>query len=46
MRQIKKRNETFLGKPVYYSDVYINEPERFIGFVKQLNELCLSQEKI
>jgi len=33
------------GKPVYYSDVYIDKPERFIEFVKQLNVLCQNQDK-
>jgi hypothetical protein len=44
--RLKSAMKLLFGKPVYYSDVYIDEPERFIKFVKQLNELCLSQEKV
>jgi hypothetical protein len=38
--RIKSAMKVLFGKPVYYSDVYINEPEKFRGFVDKLNELC------
>jgi hypothetical protein len=41
--RLKSAMKLLFGKPVYYSDVYIDEPERFIEFVKQLNVLCQSQ---
>jgi hypothetical protein len=28
------------GKPVYYSDVYIESTEKFKKFVEDLNKLC------
>ena len=28
------------GKPVYYSDVYIEKTETFKGFVAKLDDLC------
>jgi hypothetical protein len=33
------------GKPVYYSDVYIESPERFMKFVEDLNKLCMKENK-
>jgi len=38
--RLKSAMKLLFGKPVYYSDVYIDEPEKFIEFVKQLNVLC------
>ena len=43
--RLKSAMKLLFGKPVYYSDVYIDEPERFIEFVKQLNVLCHYQGK-
>jgi len=43
--RLKSAMKLLFGKPVYYSDVYIDEPERFIEFVKQLNVLCQNQGK-
>lgn len=39
--RIKSAAKLLFGKPVYYSDVYINEPEKFRKFVDDLNRLCL-----
>lgn len=39
--RIKSAAKVLFGKPVYYSDIYIEEPEKFQGFVEKLNELCL-----
>ena len=38
--RIKTAFKILFGKRVYYSDVYINEPEKFKAFVEKLNELC------
>jgi hypothetical protein len=38
--RIKSAAKILFGKPVYYSDVYINGPEKFRDFVKKLNGLC------
>jgi hypothetical protein len=39
--RIKNAMKLLFGKPVYYSDVYIDKPERFQNFVGELNKLCL-----
>jgi hypothetical protein len=39
--KIKSAFKILFGKPVYYSDVYIDNPEKFMEFVGKLNELCL-----
>jgi hypothetical protein len=38
--RLKSALKILFGKPVYCNDIYIEEPERFIEFVKQLNVLC------
>jgi hypothetical protein len=38
--RLKSAITILFGKPIYYSDVFITEPEKFKEFVKQLNELC------
>ena len=38
--RIKSAMKVLFGKPVYYSDVYINNPEDFKNFVEKLNRLC------
>ena len=38
--RIKSAFTILFGKPVYYSDVYINDPERYKEFVNQMNSLC------
>jgi hypothetical protein len=43
--RIKSAFTILFGKPVYYSDVYINDPERFREFVEQMNILCLESKK-
>ena len=42
--RIKSAMKILFGKPVYYSDVYIDEPERFRDFVEKLNKLCLEEK--
>ena len=42
--RIKTALKILFGEPVYYSDVYINEPEKFREFIEQLNKLCLMNE--
>jgi len=37
--RIKSAFKILFGKPVYYSDVYIDKPEKFREFVRKLNEL-------
>jgi len=39
--RMKSSLKILFGKPVYYSDVYIdNNQGKFSDFVKQLNKLC------
>jgi len=42
--RIKSAMKILSGKPVYYSDVYINGPEKFKEFVENLNKLCLEEK--
>jgi hypothetical protein len=37
--RVKSAMKVLFGKPVYYSDVYIDKPEKFKEFVDQLNKL-------
>ena len=39
--RFKSAMKILFGKPVYYSDVYIDSPEKFTGFVEDLKKLCL-----
>jgi len=39
--RIKSAMKILFGKPVYYSDVYIEKPEKFREFVGELNKICL-----
>ena len=39
--RLKSAAKILFGKPVYYSDVYINEPEKFKNFVNDMNRLCV-----
>ena len=39
--KIKNAMKILFGKPVYYSDVYIEKPEKFREFVGELNKICL-----
>ena len=41
--RIKSAMKILFGKPVYYSDILIDKPEKFREFVEQLNGLCLSK---
>jgi hypothetical protein len=43
--RIKSAFKILLGKPVYYNDVYIGEPQKFIEFVDELNDLCLDDKQ-
>jgi len=43
--KIKTALTIFSGKPVYYSDVYIDEPEKFHNFVAQLNAMCAEDKE-
>ena len=38
--RIKSAFKILFGKPVYYNDVYIENPEKFAKFVNQINDLC------
>lgn len=38
--RIKSACKILFGKPIYYNDVYIGSPEKFINFVQELNGLC------
>ena len=37
--RIKGAIRILFGKPVYYSDIFIDDPQRFRSFVEQLNDL-------
>ena len=39
--RIKTASKILFGKPVYYSDVYIDEPEEYRKFVEEMGELCV-----
>ena len=39
--RIKSAMKILFGKPIYYSDVYIDKPEKFRDFVEELKKLCL-----
>ena len=39
--RIKSAAKILFGKPVYYSDVYVDKPEKFREFVEQMNRLCV-----
>jgi len=39
--RIKSAMKILFGKPVYYSDVLIDEPKKFKSFVEGLNKLCM-----
>jgi hypothetical protein len=43
--RIKTAFTILFGKPVYYSDVYIGDPEKFHNFVAQLNDLCAEDKE-
>ena len=38
--KFKSSMKVLFGKPVYYSDVYINKPLVFKNFVEKLSRLC------
>jgi hypothetical protein len=38
--RIKSAAKVLFGKPVYYSDIYIEDSEKFREFVEKLNKLC------
>jgi hypothetical protein len=38
--KIKSAAKVLFGKPVYYSDIYIEDPEKIREFVGKLNKLC------
>jgi len=38
--RIKSAVRILFGKPVYYSDVYIDKPEVYKKFIDDLNALC------
>jgi hypothetical protein len=42
--RIKSAAKILFGKPVYYSDVYIEDTNKFREFIGKLSELC--EEKI
>jgi hypothetical protein len=42
--RIKSAVKVLFGKPVYYSDIYIDDPEKFREFVGKLNRLMHGTE--
>jgi hypothetical protein len=43
--RIKSAMKILFGKPLYYSDVYIDKPEKFKEFVEKLNGLCMELQR-
>jgi hypothetical protein len=43
--RLKSAMKILFGEPLYYSDVYINDPEKFKEFVGQMNTLCIEAKK-
>lgn len=43
--RIKSPFKILFGKPIYYSDVNIDKPEKFREFVGKLNELCREESE-
>jgi len=39
--RLKSAIKILFGEPLYYNDVYINDPEKFKEFVSQMNTLCI-----
>jgi len=39
--RIKTAAKILFGKPVYYSDVYIDKPEKYKKFVEDISALCV-----
>ena len=42
--KVKSAIKILFGKPVYYSDVYIDKPDDFKNFVERLKKLCMESE--
>jgi len=42
--RIKTAVKILFGKPVYYSDVYIDTPEKYRKFVEDISKLCVNPE--
>ena len=43
--RIKSAMKLLFGKPVYYSDIYIDKPEKFKDFVEKLNRCIYNKER-
>ena len=39
--RLKSAMKILFGKPIYYSDVYINDPKKLREFAEELKEMCL-----
>jgi len=42
--RIKSSFKILFGKPIYYSDIYIGDPQKFADFVNKLNEIVENKE--
>ncbi|MDL2273200.1 hypothetical protein LJC34_01400 [Oscillospiraceae bacterium OttesenSCG-928-G22] len=42
--RVKSAVKILFGKPLYYNDVYIEEPDKFKKFVDGLNAMCLEDK--
>ena len=42
--KMKSAAKILFGKPVYYSDVYIDTPEKYTQFVQDMGKLCVNVE--
>ena len=42
--RFKSAMKVLFGKPVYYSDVYISEPEKYREFVDKMKMLCIEKQ--
>ena len=42
--KLKSAIKILFGKPVYYSDVFINNPDDYKALVEKLNKLCVVEK--
>ena len=42
--RVKSAAKILFGKPIYYSDVYIDKPEIYKKFVNDISALCVDKE--
>jgi hypothetical protein len=43
--RVKSAFKILFGKPIYYSDVFLDDPNKYRQFVAQLQDLCEKESK-